>query len=705
MRNFFKMHRTDFIKSMAGLCSIAMLGGCGNPHFGGQDGVASMEGKDFSSMLQGGRRVSYQLFQPKSLGLALTYLAENPTVATILDDNGSKYTGFESYDTTKMTPVSEEDLASYAVAQLEAKSATLGVETDELVKSPQFITRVSDRLLMVNFTRTFRGIKVRDAYVQLVFNRKDDGSLVLRELVNRSFGPITLANDAASEADEADIAQLTPFKDFTTLRSERLILPRETAQGDYQFFMATEYKVTDTADNENYVVTLADGPAQLLEAYAMKTSVTSSMLTGAVYDRNYLGASSNKPMIKTTMTLSGNKVVTDLDGNFAFPGAESGTFTLSDGREEVHDENKTLVQMNLSLTDTAQQVVTPSASDMIKLNPFIAVQRENQFVRRHLTPTQVPFLDQVLTINVNTTGVCNSFFNPDDESINLFKQGSQNGQTCANTALIDDVVYHEWGHALDNATGNPPGISDAAFSEGIADTMSGYIVNDFNLGIGFYLNDSTPIRLLKNTKKYPADKGNDPHVECAIISGALWDMRAALMTRYGAISGAYKAEELFLKHLLTTNNYTDSYQAMLRLDDVAGNPAVNSPNHCLINAAFAAHGLATAEGCQDPPVVETLPLDSKIALAVNSEDANGVIFMAAAENTAASAVLCLKDRSQCTADDSANIALSLEGTENNMNIFLAKTAVKISDQQLVTVIVKDAAQKVLGARTTKFASK
>ena len=314
----------------------------------------------------------------------------------------------------------------------------------------------------------------------------------------------------------------------------------------------------------------------------------------------------------------------------------------------------------------------------------------------------MPFLGQEIRINVNTEGVCNSYFNPDDKSLNLFKQGAQNGKTCANTALVNDVIYHEWGHALDNGTGN--GISDGAFSEGIGDTLSGFITNDSNLGIGFFLNTTTPIRLLKNTKSYPADKG-EVHDEGQIISGAFWDLHEALVARYGAIRGAYKAEEMFLKHLLTTNTYTDSYQAVLRLDDGSSNPSVNSANHCTINKAFAAHGLATAENCQDPALQENLPIDSKIVLAVQSEATDGVIFMAAAEDTAYSAVLCLKDRTECDANDSTNIAMSLDGAKNSLHIFLASTKVKITDQQLVTLIVKDKDQKVIGARTMKFAAK
>ena len=47
------------------------------------------------------------------------------------------------------------------------------------------------------------------------------------------------------------------------------------------------------------------------------------------------------------------------------------------------------------------------------------------------------------------------------EELSIFYSGNDR---CANTGLIADVIYHEWGHGLDANTG---GIHDGAFSEGL----------------------------------------------------------------------------------------------------------------------------------------------------------------------------------------------------------------------------------------------
>ena len=95
-------------------------------------------------------------------------------------------------------------------------------------------------------------------------------------------------------------------------------------------------------------------------------------------------------------------------------------------------------------------------------------------------------------------------------------------------------------------------------------------------------------------------------------------MRKELIKRYGEVRGADTAAYLFFRHVLTTDTYSDSYQAILLLDDDDGNPATKSPNHCLITKAFSDHGLGKPNGCKDEQKKD-LPLDKSLKVAIRQE--------------------------------------------------------------------------------------
>ena len=78
-----------------------------------------------------------------------------------------------------------------------------------------------------------------------------------------------------------------------------------------------------------------------------------------------------------------------------------------------------------------------------------------------------------MTANVNIPQNCNAFF--DGKTINFF----HSSMMCQNTGLLEDVIYHEFGHAL-HAFEIIEGVGsfDGAMSEGAADFLSASITGD-----------------------------------------------------------------------------------------------------------------------------------------------------------------------------------------------------------------------------------
>ena len=168
-----------------------------------------------------------------------------------------------------------------------------------------------------------------------------------------------------------------------------------------------------------------------------------------------------------------------------------------------------------------------------------------------------PWLDRPLVANANLSSHCNAHW--DGRTINFYT----GNQSCANTALISDVIFHEWGHGLDANTG---GIQDGAFSEGFGDIISLIMTKSPILGIGFRVADNSPVRNLEPNKVYPDDRG-EVHAEGLIIGSTFWDLFKALRKKHGEQGAVDLLSKYAFKMIFTARTYLDVYQALFVIDD------------------------------------------------------------------------------------------------------------------------------------------
>src|SRR5206468_3523701 len=102
---------------------------------------------------------------------------------------------------------------------------------------------------------------------------------------------------------------------------------------------------------------------------------------------------------------------------------------------------------------------------------------------RKVTAGSLPYLDDKLVVNVNQPSVCNAYYDGTTKTLNFFQRGdlmlSDATVHCQNTALVADVIHHEFGHALhDHAIIPGAGEFDSALSEGIGDYVAATISNE-----------------------------------------------------------------------------------------------------------------------------------------------------------------------------------------------------------------------------------
>ena len=198
-------------------------------------------------------------------------------------------------------------------------------------------------------------------------------------------------------------------------------------------------------------------------------------------------------------------------------------------------------------------------------------------------------VDYSMPVRVNINQTCNAFW--DGRGINFYRAGDG----CRNTAEVPSVVYHEYGHGINDmqyiSKGAPDGLTNGALHEGLADVNAALLADDPRVGVGFAENGGG-LRNVKNTNRYPQNVSGEVHSDGLILAGALWDLREALgleaarrythFARYGTPDDA---------DLLTACN--EFFIEVLIQDDNDGNLANLTPNFGAINQAFSAHGIGS----------------------------------------------------------------------------------------------------------------
>ncbi|MGB0424862.1 MAG: hypothetical protein ACPGED_11075, partial [Flavobacteriales bacterium] len=224
-------------------------------------------------------------------------------------------------------------------------------------------------------------------------------------------------------------------------------------------------------------------------------------------------------------------------------------------------------------------------------------------------------LDNQLTTNIDVEGECNAFYN--GTSINFYDFGGG----CNATSLIADVVYHEYGHGINDWYYQSLGgfFSNGAMNEGYADFWGMSLTQSGLLGIGFNLDDEEPLRRYDQDRKvYPDDIVAEVHADGEIICGAWYDTHLLMGGDWDQTMelfiGAYDGLQA------NTNNgnegaaFSDVLLDALQADDDDADLTNGTPNGAAILEGFLLHGItllsavdlehqAVLEAPSDEPIV------------------------------------------------------------------------------------------------------
>ncbi|MDC0672042.1 MYXO-CTERM sorting domain-containing protein [Nannocystis radixulma] len=295
------------------------------------------------------------------------------------------------------------------------------------------------------------------------------------------------------------------------------------------------------------------------------------------------------PANRASLTVAGMPVTSSEAGDVMWAGnAATMVTTRATGTQVAVDNDaggEATANLNLQPNQTA---VWSGANDQFidaQITTFVHTNAVIEYVRQ-IDP-DLDWLGTQVDAIVNINDSCNAYY---DGNLNFFSASNQ----CNNTGRVADIVYHEFGHGVhDHSLIQGVGNFEPALSEGVSDYLAATIVDDPAMGIGFFLDDPGPLRHIdpmNSEAVWPDDIDGDTHITGLIIAGALWDLRKALVEDQGP-AGVAVADHLYYEATRRAVDIPSMYFEALAADDDDGDLANGTPHQCMINSAFARHGL------------------------------------------------------------------------------------------------------------------
>ena len=204
-------------------------------------------------------------------------------------------------------------------------------------------------------------------------------------------------------------------------------------------------------------------------------------------------------------------------------------------------------------------------------------------------------LDYSFPTNIDlTTGSCNAFYN--GSSISFYADGGG----CLTYANVADVVYHEYGHAINDFYYQSLGsfFQNGALHEAYADWWAISLTLNPILGIGGDPTDSSPAAAIRrydiDPKVYPVDLVGQVHADGEILCGAWWDTYQ-LIGDYNVTQqlfvDAYSGQQAATFNGDEGNAFVAVLIDVLQADDDDGDITNGTPNGNAIIEGFAIHGI------------------------------------------------------------------------------------------------------------------
>jgi uncharacterized protein (TIGR03382 family) len=485
--------------------------------------------------------------------------------------------------------------AARAVLDEELGLLAPGAKSDELMTIANVVHGSSGQFRTVSFARTWGGMEVEGSAVTFLF--QNDHLMLIGSTAGRDLAPkmpSVLVDRATAQAKagawiESIYGGAPEIGDVGTTMVLPVILERDDGRQVVQAHVVVPVTVDLASPRGRWTVYADAGTGEPI-ARRQRLMFASGTITYKVGVRWPGGTQQDYPAEYARHTISGSAVTADAAGLITWTGNAAATVAtgLRGTYVQVNSASGGAATTNLTLQPggTANWDATTGTTDA-QTTAYIWTNLVKDFARSTLNPN-LDWIDNVIQVTVNESGNCNAYSTGDD--IHFYVSSQQ----CENTGRLSDVIRHEFGHSLHGQSIiNGAGAFDGALSEGVSDYLSATYVNDPAMGLGFFYNDQALRHLDPATNKvWPDDTTGEVHDDGEIIAQTLWDTRKGLVAAMGAGPGAALADDLYYAIIQRASDIPSSYAEAVAADDDDGDLSNGTPHKCIIDDAFALHGLA-----------------------------------------------------------------------------------------------------------------
>ncbi len=229
--------------------------------------------------------------------------------------------------------------------------------------------------------------------------------------------------------------------------------------------------------------------------------------------------------------------------------------------------------------------------DTAQVNGYYHTTYIHNWLKQRL-PNSFLGIDRSIPTFVNINNTCNAYYSLSLETINFFKAGFNGQSTCINTSY-DTVIYHEYGHFIDDMAGGILffNLQSLGLSEGWGDVIAAYASGQPLIAENFYIPSPSRVRTADNNYLYPTGIiQENEHIIGQAWSGFGWHLRENLIEHYGTQEGIAIAESLIPAVAVANSSSIPGavYDAIL-LDDDDGNLENGTPHLLEIEKAAKRH--------------------------------------------------------------------------------------------------------------------
>jgi len=465
-----------------------------------------------------------------------------------------------------------------------------------------------------HFQQTYKGIDVWQGKALVVFS--EEGRLIL--LGSDIYPDIDL--DVQPRLDQAMVElvarESVPFQpdvDFVKGRTDLLILPVPVSPDKVEYHLVYRVRVRTSEPLGEWVTHVDAHDGTVLWRFNDIHFDHEGGTRSLVQDDTYCNEAAAEAMPHLRLDLNGGTLVTtDADGNWTSTGTSGELAITADLYGPFCDVNNTAGD-DAAFSGTAPEgdpftvLFDDSNSQQDERDAFDAVNDIHDFFET-FAPGFSQTQERMQTFVSRTGGWCpgNAWW---DGTINFCAAGGDFG----NTGEIQGVIFHEYGHGVQNAILGWQG--DQGLGEGNADILALLMTNNPALGLGYYLdNCEDGLRDANNTLVYPDDVvGQEVHAAGMVLMGFHWKAQEDLVTRFGVEEGIHIAATNWHngRVLLQPTNQPDQVLAMFVADDDdddLGNGTPHYDSYCL---AAGIHGfdcpeITTGVRLAHTPLADTL---------------------------------------------------------------------------------------------------